>query len=230
MYIANLHLFRVSGVNKNTPLYATGITIPTASVGSTLTVTGVSVQPPTPKHRQHPSRATMNEAGERIGVRIGTQDVTALSTDLPDTVGEGAVDQHYSGIVTASLTGWEQTVISGGQIVVRHASAYTGSTADDTLSVYNVAVTVQTCTPATGGTTTTSGDTATSVYTWDSFDRLTSVTVGGTVTERMWYAAGVNDSCIKTPTVCTSIWVACSNDTPVAAALRINGSTRSEQQ
>ena len=64
-----------------------------------------------------PSRATQDEGGEQFGVRIGNTDVPALSADLPDSVAEGAVDQHYSGIHTTTLAAWAGVTVTGGMII-----------------------------------------------------------------------------------------------------------------
>ncbi len=98
------------------------------------------------------------------------------------------------------------------------------------MTVYNVAVTVQKCVPAPGGTTTTAGGTATSLYTWDSFDRLKQVTVGGTVTEKMWYAAG-GERLLHKDANGVHLYLGGMLERHTGdAVLRINGSTRWERR
>ncbi len=92
------------GVNVNTPTFSTGVTIPAASAGATKTVTAVVVETyDAQTGGTVPSRATQNQTGEKIGVRIGTVDATSVSNDVPDTVAQGAVDVNYSGIHASTL-------------------------------------------------------------------------------------------------------------------------------
>ena len=171
------------GIHVSANTYATGVTIPAPAAGSTQKVTAMSVQTYDAQTAGTvPSRATQNETGEKIGVRIGTTDNPALSGDLPDTVAQGADNDNYSGLKPYNLTGWVNTPIVGGQIIIRHGSLYTGSTASDSLSAFSVNVTVETCT-AGGGTSA-----VTTNYTWNVLNQLTQVT--GATTEKMWYLAG----------------------------------------
>ncbi len=135
-----------------------------------------------------PSRATQNQTGEKIGIRIGAVDATSLSNDVPDTVAQGAVDDNYSGIHASTLSDWVGKIVnSGGEIVVRHGSLYSGSSGDDSLTARSVTVTVQTCTPSSGGG---GGGSTVTGYVWSPQSRLTEVSVNGDVKERMWYLAG----------------------------------------
>ncbi len=137
----------------------------------------------------NPSRATVNEAGERFGVRIGNVDVPALSDDVPDTVAEGAVDVNFSGVHTMVLAGWVGMTVTGGPVMIRHGSLYNGTTGDDALMVTNVTVIVETCTNTTtttgggsggGGVPTCSSET----FTWSGYQ--------GVNKNNPLYATGVN--------------------------------------
>ncbi len=179
------------GVNVNTPSYSTGVTIPAALAGETKTVTAVVVETyDAQTGGTVPSRATQNQTGEKIGIRIGTVDATSVSNDVPDTVAQGAVDDNYSGIHASTLSDWVGKVVTaGGEIVVRHGSLYSGTTGDNSLSARSVTVTVQTCTPTSGGGGGGGGGTVTG-YVWSPQSRLTQVSVNGDVNEQMWYLAG----------------------------------------
>ena len=61
------------GVNVNAPTFPTGVTIQAPVSGSTAKVTSMVVQTYDAQSAGTvPSRATQNETGEKVGVRIGT--------------------------------------------------------------------------------------------------------------------------------------------------------------
>ena len=135
-------------VSSSRPAFVSDVTLPISPPGTLQTVTAVSVQTydsVTPG--TVPSRATINEGFEQIGIRIGAVDVNSLSGDLPDTVAEGAVNENYSGLLTYALPGWAGVTIDGGKIAIRHASRYVATdSAANSVSAHRVLVTVQACT------------------------------------------------------------------------------------
>jgi glucose/arabinose dehydrogenase len=160
--------------------YATGLVIPAPAVGETLRVVTVSYTTFEGKSAGAvPSRATEDEPYEQLGIRIGTTDITSLSTDLPDTVAEGATNENYSGLNSGSLAGWIDRQIQGGGVTLRHASLYgLTSTSSNSLTAYALTVTTRRCTASNAGTTTTNQP-STTIATASTTTSSTSTTVGG---------------------------------------------------
>ena len=126
----------------------TGVVIPAAGPGETLTISSATYstydQYP---DGQVPSRATAGQTHESVGITVGGTQVGGLSTDVPNGVAEGAPTDWYSGIVTGSFGGGG-TVISGGTLVIRHASLYGFNESYNSVRVSQVSVTVERCAPA----------------------------------------------------------------------------------
>ena len=105
---------------------------------------------------QIPNRATADQQHESVGISIGGTLIGGLSADVPDSVGEGAPTNWYSGLVTGSFGG-SGTVLTGGELVIRHASLYGFNESPNSIQVDLIRVVLERCAapPPTTSTTTT---------------------------------------------------------------------------
>jgi hypothetical protein len=176
--------FSVLHTSQNT--FSTGLVVPAAVSGETLTVTEVAYsafdgKSPGVVH----TRAVENEPFEQMGIRIGTADLAALTPDLPDTIDEGAATENYSGVLSGTIAAWNGVPITGGAISLRHASLYGFTSAtSNSLVAYSLTVTVQRCTSQPAATTAPAPDptTAAGGPTTMTITATTPTTAGATAT------------------------------------------------
>lgn len=100
--------------------YATGVAVPVPAPGERLTVVTSSWS----SYDRYPdwtteTRAEVDQQNERWGISIGGVRFGPLTSDLPDSVAEGAENDRYSGVVTG---GFGSGSVSSGEIVIVHAS------------------------------------------------------------------------------------------------------------
>lgn len=145
-------------------VHDTGLVVTAPATGETLTVTSSSwttyenIDP-----ESTPSRADQNEDNEQVGLAVDGTSVGGLSTDLPDTVDEGAPDDWSSGIVSGSFGG-AGSAIAGGSITLHHASLNGVGEGPNTLIVKSFSLELQRCAapaPTTATPTTTAAPTTT---------------------------------------------------------------------
>ncbi len=140
-------------------VHNTGLVVVAPAAGETLTVTSSSwttydnIDP-----ESTPSRADQSENNEQVGLAVGGTSIGGLSTDLPDTVDEGAPDDWSSGIVSGSFGG-AGSAIAGGSITLHHASLNGVGEGPNTFMVKSFTLELQRC--ATEITTTTAAPTTT---------------------------------------------------------------------
>lgn len=145
-------------------VHDTGLVVTAPATGETLTVTSSSwttyenIDP-----ESTPSRADQNEDNEQVGLAVGGTSIGGLSTDLPDTVDEGAPDDWSSGIVSGSFGG-AGSAIAGGSITLHHASLNGVGEGPNTFIVKSFSLELQRCAapaPTTATPTTTAAPTTT---------------------------------------------------------------------
>ncbi len=145
-------------------VHDTGLVVTAPATGETLTVTSSSwttyenIDP-----ESTPSRADQNEDNEQVGLAVDGTSVGGLSTDLPDTVDEGAPDDWSSGIVSGSFGG-AGSAIAGGSITLHHASLNGVGEGPNTFIVKSFSLELQRCAapaPTTATPTTTAAPTTT---------------------------------------------------------------------
>lgn len=145
-------------------VHDTGLVVAAPATGETLTVTSSSwttyenIDP-----EATPSRADQNEDNEQVGLAVDGTSVGGLSTDLPDTVDEGAPDDWSSGIVSGSFGG-AGSAIAGGSITLHHASLNGVGEGPNTFIVKSFSLELQRCAapaPTTATPTTTAAPTTT---------------------------------------------------------------------
>jgi LPXTG-motif cell wall-anchored protein len=88
--------------------------------------------------------------------------VGGLSTDVPDTVAEGAPDDWFSGVISGSFGG-SGTILTGGPLIIRHASLYGFNESFNSVHPKMVSIVLERCTAAV--TTTTVAPTTTAAVT-----------------------------------------------------------------
>ncbi len=127
--------------------FSTGVVLPAAGPGETVSLLSASYETyDRYPDGSSPSRAQVDQANERVGITVGGVAVGGLSTDVPDTAAEGAPTDWYSGIVDGTFGG-AGTALSGGELVIRHASLYGFNESPNSVRVSQVAVTVERCRP-----------------------------------------------------------------------------------
>lgn len=126
-------------------VHDTGLVVTAPGAGETLTVTSSSwttyenIDP-----ESTPSRADQSENNEQVGLAVGGTSIGGLSTDLPDTVDEGALDDWSSGIVSGSFGG-AGSAIAGGSITLHHASLNDLGEGPNTFIIKSFSLELQRC-------------------------------------------------------------------------------------
>lgn len=126
-------------------VHDTGLVVTAPAAGETLTVKSSSwttyenIDP-----ESTPSRADQSENNEQVGLAVGGTSIGGLSTDLPDTVDEGAPDDWSSGIVSGSFGG-AGSAIAGGSITLHHASLNDVGEGPNTFIVKSFSLELQRC-------------------------------------------------------------------------------------
>jgi hypothetical protein len=143
--------------------YDSGIVVPAPGAGQTLKVVS-SAYKSLDRYPvgSSPSRADVNQQNESFAIRVGGIQIGGLSTDLPDTVAEGAPDVWFSGVLSGSFGG-SGTILTGGSLVFRHASLYGFNESFNSVHPKMVSIVLERCTTAV--TTTTVAPTTTAAVT-----------------------------------------------------------------
>lgn len=133
--------------------YDTGLSVPAAGVGETVSVTAsaYSSYDRYPANAS-PSRADADQQHEQWGLRIGGTNFGLLSADVPDSIDEGAVDDWYA--TTSGTLGLG--AVATGRIVIVHSSLYGFTESYNSVRPGSFTLTVSYCSDAPATTTTTS--------------------------------------------------------------------------
>jgi hypothetical protein len=143
--------------------YDTGITVPAPGAGQTLKVVSSAYKSfDRYPAGSSPTRAEVNQQNESFAIRVGGVQVGGLSTDVPDTVAEGAPDDWFSGVISGSFGG-SGTILTGGSLIIRHASLYGFNESFNSVHPKMVSIVLERCTAAV--TTTTVAPTTTAAVT-----------------------------------------------------------------
>jgi hypothetical protein len=143
--------------------YDTGITVPAPGSGQTLKVVSSAYKSfDRYPAGSSPTRAEVNQQNESFAIRVGGVQVGGLSTDVPDTVAEGAPDDWFSGVISGSFGG-SGTILTGGSLIIRHASLYGFNESFNSVHPKMVSIVLERCTAAV--TTTTVAPTTTAAVT-----------------------------------------------------------------
>ena len=166
--------------------YDTGITVPAPGAGQTLKVVSSAYKSfDRYPAGSSPTRAEVNQQNESFAIRVGGVQVGGLSTDVPDTVAEGAVDDWFSGVISGSFGG-NGTILTGGSLIIRHASLYGFNESFNSVHPKMVSITLERCTAevttTTVAPTTTAAVTTTTAAVTTTTTASTSTTVLATTT------------------------------------------------
>ena len=160
--------------------YDSGIVVPAPGAGQTLKVVSSAYKSfDRYPAGSSPTRAEVNQQNESFAIRVGGVQVGGLSTDVPDTVAEGAVDDWFSGVISGSFGG-SGTILTGGSLVFRHASLYGFNESFNSVHPKMVSIVLERCTAAV--TTTTAAVTTTTAAVTTTTTASTSTTVLATTT------------------------------------------------
>jgi len=166
--------------------YDSGIVVPAPGAGQTLKVVS-SAYKSLDRYPvgSSPSRADVNQQNESFAIRVGGIQIGGLSTDLPDTVAEGAPDVWFSGVLSGSFGG-SGTILTGGSLVFRHASLYGFNESFNSVHPKMVSIVLERCTTAVTTTTvaptTTAAVTTTTAAVTTTTAAVTTTTAAATTT------------------------------------------------
>ena len=168
-WVGDVHLTTSSSA------FDSGMTIPAAAAGETLTVTQSTFMVRDLYAEQNPdvTRSSENEQHESFALIIGGVQFGALTPDLPDTVAGGAVSDWDSGELSGSF-GTGETL--GGAVTFRHASRFGLSESPNSVQVGDVTIELRRCVPNT--------------------DPVDAVDVVDPVAERPTHCARLNAQCV----------------------------------
>ena len=166
--------------------YDTGITVPAPGAGQTLKVVSSAYKSfDRYPAGSSPTRAEVNQQNESFAIRVGGVQVGGLSTDVPDTVAEGAPDDWFSGVISGSFGG-SGTILTGGSLIIRHASLYGFNESFNSVHPKMVSIVLERCTAAVTTTTvaptTTAADTTTTAAGTTTTAAVTTTTTASTST------------------------------------------------
>jgi hypothetical protein len=166
--------------------YDTGITVPAPGAGQTLKVVSSAYKSfDRYPAGSSPTRAEVNQQNESFAIRVGGVQVGGLSTDVPDTVAEGAPDDWFSGVISGSFGG-SGTILTGGSLIIRHASLYGFNESFNSVHPKMVSIVLERCTAAvttnTVAPTTTAAVTTTTAAVTTTTAAVTTTTTASTST------------------------------------------------
>ena len=195
--------------------YDTGIVVPTAGAGQTLTVVSSAYKSfDRYPAGSSPTRADVNQLNESFAIQVGGVAVGGLSADVPDTVAEGAVDDWFSGVLSGSFGG-SGTILTGGALIIRHASLYGFTESYNSVHPKMVSITLQRCT--TSVTTTTAPATTTTAPATTTTAPATTTTAVSTTTTVAATTTTVASGGPTTTVPATTTTVRASTTTSVAS-------------
>jgi hypothetical protein len=192
--------------------YDTGITVPAPGAGQTLKVVSSAYKSfDRYPAGSSPTRAEVNQQNESFAIRVGGVQVGGLSTDVPDTVAEGAPDDWFSGVISGSFGG-SGTILTGGSLIIRHASLYGFNESFNSVHPKMVSIVLERCTAAV--TTTTVAPTTTAAVTTTTAAVTTTTAAVTTTTAAVTTTTTASTS---TTVLATTTTVASGGPTTTAA-------------